>query len=177
MLLAALLAAAFLAIERLCYVLVWRHPERFQHWVQSASPASESDPVDALKRLFLLFKLIQIVVFSAWIIGFSDRFPPMPTASLPWLLIGLLLIATGQLLNLGVFWRLGKVGVFYGNKLGHTVPWVRGFPFSIIPHPQYVGTLLSIWGLFLVMRFPHDDWIVLPAISTAYYLAAMQLEK
>jgi methylene-fatty-acyl-phospholipid synthase len=171
MLIAALFAAALLAIERVCYVLVWRYPDRFQDW------AGESDPVDSLKRLFLLFKLIQIGVFSAWIISFSEVFPPPPTAPLPWLIFGLVLIVVGQVLNFSVFWRLGKVGVFYGNRLGHQVPWVQGFPFSLVPHPQYVGTLMSIWGLFLVMRFPHSDWIVLPVISTFYYLLAMRLER
>ena len=177
MLFAALLAALFLAIERVSYVLVWRYPERFRAWVQAGEAASRSDPVDALKRLFLLFKLIQIGVFAAWIIGFSDTFPPLPTAELPWLLLGAVLIIVGQVLNFGVFWRLGKVGVFYGNKLGHEVPWVKGFPFSLVPHPQYVGTLMSIWGLFLAMRFPHPDWIMLPLISTLYYLLAMRLER
>lgn len=177
MLSAALLAAFLLAIERVSYVLVWRYPEKFQAWVQSSKTASKADPVDALKRLFLLFKFIQIGVFAAWIIGFSDHFPPLPTAALPWLLLGAALILVGQVLNFGVFWRLGKVGVFYGNKLGHEVPWVKGFPFSLVPHPQYVGTLMSIWGVFLVMRFPHPDWVVLPLISTFYYLLAMRLEK
>lgn len=170
MLLAALLAAALLAIERVTYLLVWRYPDRFRQLVQG-------DPIDALKRLFLFFKLIQIGVFAAWIITFSDDFPPIPTANWPWLVLGAALIAGGQVLNIGVFWRLGKVGVFYGNKLGHQVPWVQGFPFSLVPHPQYVGTLMSIWGLFLAMRFPHPDWIILPFISTSYYLLAMRLEK
>ena len=170
MLLAALLAAALLAVERVSYVLVWRYPDRFRQLVRS-------DPVDALQKLFLLFKLIQISVFTGWIITFSESFPPMPTADWPWLALGCALIALGQILNMAVFWRLGKVGVFYGNKLGHEVPWVQGFPFSLVPHPQYVGTLMSIWGLFLVMRFPHSDWSVLPLISTFYYLLAMRLER
>lgn len=171
MLFAALIAAAFLAIERVCYVLVWRHPDRFQAW------AGKGDPVYALQRLFLLFKLIQVGVFCAWIVGFSGVFPPPPTAPLSWLILGFLLIFFGQVLNFSVFWRLGKVGVFYGNRLGHQVPWVQGFPFSLVPHPQYVGTLMSIWGLFLAMRFPEPDWIVLPLISSLYYFLAMRLER
>ena len=49
------------------------------------------------------------------------------------------------------------------------VAWVRGLPFSLLKHPHYVGTLLSIWGFFVLMRFPHGDWIVLPLLETAYY--------
>ncbi|MEE4329527.1 MAG: methyltransferase [Wenzhouxiangella sp.] len=171
MLFAALLAAGLLAIERVSYVLVWRDPDRFRRWV------GDKDPVDALKRLFLLFKAIQLSVFAVWIIAFSESFPPRPTAPPVWLTLGIALIIGGQVLNFGVFWRLGKVGVFYGNKLGHEVPWVQGFPFSLVPHPQYIGTLLSIWGLFLTMRFPHPDWMILPLVSTVYYLLAMRLER
>jgi methylene-fatty-acyl-phospholipid synthase len=76
-----------------------------------------------------------------------------------------------------VFYRLGAVGVFYGNRLGHTIPWCRTFPFSCLSHPQYVGTVLSIWGLFLAMRFPQPDWFVLPALETAYYVARAHLEQ
>jgi hypothetical protein len=39
------------------------------------------------------------------------------------------LIAIGQTLNAGVFYQLGSVGVFYGNRFGHDVEWCRGFPF------------------------------------------------
>jgi len=50
------------------------------------------------------------------------------------------------------------------------------FPFSVLSHPQYVGTLLTIWGLFLAARFPHDDWYALPILETAYYAAGAWLE-
>jgi protein-S-isoprenylcysteine O-methyltransferase Ste14 len=40
---------------------------------------------------------------------------------------------------------IGKVGVYYGTRLGATVPWVEGFPFNVVRHPQYVGAVLSLW--------------------------------
>ncbi len=87
------------------------------------------------------------------------------------------MIAAGQILNIGVFYRLGKVGVFYGDKFGYAVPWCQKFPFSLLDHPQYVGTLLSIWGFFVVMRFPHDDWYLLPALETVYYGLGVYFER
>ena len=60
------------------------------------------------------------------------------------------MVVVGQALNFGVFYRLGAIGVFFGDRLGHEVPWCRAFPFSWIAHPQYAGTVLTIWGLFLV---------------------------
>ena len=44
-------------------------------------------------------------------------------------------------------------------------------------HPQYTGALLSIWGFFLVMRFPHDDWYILPALETVYYVLGAYFER
>lgn len=36
--------------------------------------------------------------------------------------------------------------MYYGTKLGHAVPWVRGWPFDAVSHPQYVGSVLTVWG-------------------------------
>jgi methylene-fatty-acyl-phospholipid synthase len=57
------------------------------------------------------------------------------------------------------------------------LPWCRAFPFSVLQHPQYVGTVLSIWGFFLVMRFPHDDWYLLPIVETVYYALGAYFEQ
>jgi hypothetical protein len=37
--------------------------------------------------------------------------------------------------------------------------------------------VLSIWGFFLLMRFPHGDWYVIPALESVYYLAGAYLER
>jgi methylene-fatty-acyl-phospholipid synthase len=94
-----------------------------------------------------------------------------------WLGLGATMVAAGQGLNLAVFYRLGKIGVFYGNKLGYRIPWSRKFPFSCLKHPQYIGALLSIWGFFLAIRFPHDDWYWLPALETIYYSLGAYFER
>src|SRR5262249_47877308 len=86
-------------------------------------------------------------------------------------------MVAGQALSVGVFWRLGRTGVFYGGQFGLRLPWSEGFPFSWFKHPQYVGAVLSIWGFFLMMRFPSVDWWILPALETAYYVAGARLER
>jgi phosphatidyl-N-methylethanolamine N-methyltransferase len=93
------------------------------------------------------------------------------------LAVGTASIVAGQFLNFSVFYRLGKIGVFYGNTFGYVIPWCREFPFSLLKHPQYVGALLSIWGFFLTMRFPYDDWYILPALQTAYYVLGAYFEQ
>ena len=77
----------------------------------------------------------------------SPRRPPPPPA----LLAGIVLVALGQVLNAAVYATIGGDGVYYGVRLGRTVPWVHGFPFRLlatggkpgtgvrVPHPQYLG--------------------------------------
>ena len=172
-LLALLAAAALLSVERLTYVFAWRRPGDFR--ALCGRLGIGADPVRALERLFYGFKLVQLGVFAGWIVGFAEGWPDFPE---PLALIGGgLLVALGQALNLGAFWRLGRVGIFYGVRFGHDVPWCTRFPFSLIQHPQYVGTVLSIWGCFLFWRFPHPDWALIPLLETAYYLLGSALEK
>ncbi len=56
-------------------------------------------------------------------------------------------------------------------------PGAEKFPFSLLKHPQYAGALLSIWGFFLAMRFPHPDWYLLPSLETLYYALGAYLEQ
>jgi phosphatidyl-N-methylethanolamine N-methyltransferase len=115
-------------------------------------------------------------VFASWcyVHGNGSLWPP--SADGPWLILGATLIAGGQLLNWSVFQRLGTVGVFYGDRFGYDLPWCTAFPFSLLEHPQYVGAVLSIWGFFLIERFPHGDWYALPALETIYYVVGSRLE-
>jgi phosphatidyl-N-methylethanolamine N-methyltransferase len=169
-----LIAAVLLALERVCYIAVWREPARFRKAVAGwVGPAAE--PVGALARLFVAFKVVQAAVFLGWCLYFGGQLLP-PDASLPALAAGSLLSVAGQVLNAAVFVRLGVTGVFYGNRFGHAVHWRYGFPFSWTRHPQYMGTVATIWGVFLALRFPNPDWIVLPVLETAYYVVGAFLE-
>ena len=66
--------------------------------------------------------------FSAWCYHFGNgslvfgRESALPVAA------GAILLVVGQTLNLGVFYRLGTVGVFYGNRFGRDLPWCDEFP-------------------------------------------------
>ncbi len=42
--------------------------------------------------------------------------------------------------------------------------------------PQYVGTVLFIWGFIVATRFPGQDWILLPTLETTYYVVGAWLE-
>jgi methylene-fatty-acyl-phospholipid synthase len=169
-----LFSAIALAVERLTYAGVWHRPDLFSRICRMILPSK--DPVDVLAGMFVGFKVVQAVVFAAWCIDHGDGLG-RATDDLAPLAAGLGLIVAGQVLSLGVFARLGRRGVFYGNRLGHDVAWCRGFPFSIVRHPQYVGTVLTIWGFFIAMRYPAPDWTALPVLETVYYVLGALAEQ
>ena len=170
-----LVAAVALSLERICYVWIWRAPDAFRAFCARLGVAGQ--PVDVVQKLFYGFKGLQLAVFVGWCSWYGSVLPLSLRGSAVLLGIGGVLIITGQILNLGVFYRLGKAGVFYGNKFGHEIPWCRKFPFSLLKHPQYIGTVCSIWGFFLIMRFPHDDWYLLPSLETVYYILGAYFEQ
>lgn len=168
-------AAALLSIERICYVWVWRYPDSFRRLCARPAISRLGEPVTVLQRMFYCFKGIQMAVFLYWFLYYRS---PLPLDAGTWSrAMGMALIVTGQVLNWSVFYRLGKVGVFYGNRFGYQIPWCRDFPFSLIRHPQYLGVLCSVWGLFLAISFPRYEWFVLPSIETVYYVLGACLEQ
>lgn len=170
-------AALLLSLERICYVVVWRAPAVFQAWCARPLVRLWGGPVDVLQWLFTGFKVLQVSVFFWWCHAHGGGVLWPPPAGEGALALGAGLIVWGQFLNFSVFRRIGRVGVFYGNRLGHALIWSSRFPFSHFKHPQYVGAVCSIWGLFLALRFPHDDWYVLPALETVYYVVGSYFEE
>ena len=170
-------AAALLIVERACYVWIARWPAAFQRLCARPGWRWLGKPVLAVGRLFAVFKVVQAGTFAWWWAAHSDA-NGLRLASEPLPLgLGLALIAAGQGLNASVFHRLGLIGVFYGDRFGYTVPWCRAFPFSILAHPQYVGAVMTIWGVFLAMELASGAWYQLPVIETVYYTVSTLLEK
>jgi len=174
----ALPAAAFLlGLERVTYWYAWTRPERFAAWLGRVPGRSCSDPVAGLERMFYGFKVIQFAVLAGWCMLFAQDLLPLPTAPPGVIAAGLVLLALGQLLNFSVIWRLGSEAMFYGNRFGRPIQWQTGFPFSLLPHPQYLGAGLSVWAVMLIMRYPNPDWIALPLVSTAFYVWGANFEQ
>jgi phosphatidyl-N-methylethanolamine N-methyltransferase len=172
-----LVAAVLLCLERICYVYISRAPELFLRFCNRPAAVYLGGPVDVLRTLFYGFKGLQFTVFLGWCyVHGHGSLSPAGRGILP-LAIGGALIVAGQILNCGVFYRLGTVGVLYGQKLGYVIPWSQAFPFSWFKHPQYVGTVWSIWGFFLIMRFPQSDWYMLPTLETVYYVLGAYCER
>jgi phosphatidyl-N-methylethanolamine N-methyltransferase len=172
---ALLIAAPLLALERACYVWIARAPRSFCRWCARPAVARLGDPITVVRLLFGAFKVLQGAVFAGWCLAYGD-FPTVSESGAA-VAMGTALIVVGQTLSVIVFYRLGRVAVFFGDRLGYDVAWCEAFPFSVLAHPQYVGSVLTIWGFFLAVRFPHDDWFVLPLLETVYYAIGAFLEN
>ena len=61
------------------------------------------------------------------------------------------LLLVGQILNAAVYAQIGNAGVYYGVRLGHTIPWCTGFPFTVVSHAQYLGAVLSECAVFVFL--------------------------
>jgi methylene-fatty-acyl-phospholipid synthase len=169
-------AAGLLALERGCYVWITRAPRSFRRWCARPAVARLGEPVNVVRALFLAFKVLQCGVFAGWCLIYADGVPAVSESGAAFAL-GAVLILVGQTLSGMVFYRLGRIAVFFGDRLGYDVAWCDAFPFSVLGHPQYVGSVLTIWGVFLATRFPHDDWLLLPLLETIYYAAGAFLEE
>jgi phosphatidyl-N-methylethanolamine N-methyltransferase len=171
-----LLAAALLGVERACYVWIVWAPRSFRRWCARPGIARWGEPVAVVRALFWAFKGLQVLVFLGWCYAHGDGpLAPAGHRVVP-LAIGGLLAIVGQVLNALVFYRLGWTAVFFGDRLGYAVTRCQAFPFSVLRHPQYVGAVLTIWGVFVAGRFPYDDWYVLPLLETVYYAVGAYLE-
>lgn len=174
---ALIIATALLSIERVTYWHAWNGPDAFRRFARHFPRLLGGDPVVALRRLFYVFKIIQLGVLIGWCMLFGNTWLPLPTATWPAIAAGGLLLAFGQALNFGVIVKLRSNGMFYGNRFGRATEWHTGFPFSLLPHPQYLGAAGSVWAFMLIMRFPNPDWIVLPLISTGLYAFGVWVER
>jgi protein-S-isoprenylcysteine O-methyltransferase Ste14 len=176
-LMSLLIAGTLLSLERLCYLGIARAPHAFRRWCARPRVARLGEPIVIVQTLFLGFKVLQLSVFLGWCYAHGDGGWGLGHHDALALGVAVVAILAGQFLVWSVFYRLGRAGVFYGDRLGHDVPWCHSFPFSLLSHPQYVGAVLTIWGFFLATRFPHDDWFLLPALETALYLGGALLER
>ncbi|MGE0449005.1 MAG: methyltransferase [Vicinamibacterales bacterium] len=172
-----LVAALALAPERIAYIWISRQPARFARLIERVRPAGHANPMRAVGHLFVGFKIVQACVIVGWL-QWHAAGAFLRTVNVGWpAVLGGMLVAGGQYLNLRVFRLLGFDGVFYGNRFGLRLPRCEAFPFSAIAHPQYFGACLSIWGIFLLARFPHADWFAIPAIESVLYAVSARLER
>jgi len=175
------LAAALLFIERLCYTWVHTFSASFSRFCKSAvgQAMGGEKPLDVVLKLFWANKVIQLGTFTVWyfyVIDFASPFDSgfswAGVTRLQWVLLAQGLIA-GQGLNAAIYRAIGKKGVYYGHRLGLPADWYVGFPFTVAPHPQYMGVCMSVIGVNAFAatdRHVKAGWFNLTTIQVLYYV-------
>ncbi|KAK9826416.1 hypothetical protein WJX81_002088 [Elliptochloris bilobata] len=155
------------------YAAVWLHPTVWRRLFRRR-------PVTAFQRAAFIGKVGQATAFIAWFVaqtrlqGTTFSLWRVPPGS--WLTF-FTLLAAGQALNIGVYRAIGQDGVYYGTKLGKTVKWCSAFPFSVVPHPQYVGSALTVWGLVALLCGHTPGIVAVGALWSALYLMTGLIEE
>eukprot|EP00578_Thalassiosira_sp_NH16_P000587 CAMPEP_0181134862 /NCGR_PEP_ID=MMETSP1071-20121207/32315_1 /TAXON_ID=35127 /ORGANISM="Thalassiosira sp., Strain NH16" /LENGTH=212 /DNA_ID=CAMNT_0023221411 /DNA_START=78 /DNA_END=716 /DNA_ORIENTATION=+ len=130
------------------YYLIW-------HNGMGWKSLCRNNGVEVFSTLCLFLKVVLYTLYCAsfpgsWAFGIDVHALLAHATNLPptaWIFFAAWM-AVGQALNLGIYNAIGKVGVYYGFKMGHHVPWVTGFPFNVVSrHPQYIGSYCSFTAL------------------------------
>mmetsp|Transcript_7454 Transcript_7454/g.14669 ORF Transcript_7454/g.14669 Transcript_7454/m.14669 type:complete len:192 (-) Transcript_7454:418-993(-) len=134
-----------LASPHILYAFIWFNSKTFMS-IFGKKCVKKFAFIASLLKVFQ-FSMVTLYVWSIRNEGLCFDFSKLNFFTF---VIGVIIGAFGQALNSGVYRSLGIEGVYYGFKLGCKIPWVEGYPFNVVSHPQYVGSVLSIWAAFLI---------------------------
>jgi hypothetical protein len=191
-------AVAALAVERMCYTVLWLFPRT----ITRVCAECRVQPVNAIVAVFAANKVIQLAAFLGFrllVAAAAERDDDAPRrdarlggcpfassdgalalALAPWrAIVGVALCALGQTLNLATYAAIGKDGVYYGCRYGREVPWCERFPFTASRHPQYVGAATTAWGLCVLAatdEAARRGWFGLAVVQSAYYAYMARVE-
>ena len=138
---------------------------------------AKKDPVEFFAQLAYLMKILSFLAIGVYSYSLgSYEFSNMTSTRC---LLALALFGVGQFLNMSVYKAIGVNGVYYGTRLGKKVPWYNGFPFGTVPHPQYLGSALSYWGVFLFFynASHHLPLMALGVFTTLFYAFSSYVEQ
>lgn len=165
-----LIKALLLSLERIFYYYFGHYPEL----LNSLKKQLGISPPHVIQKFCVFFKFIQFYIFYVDIINDLGGFNTCCYNAFI-LSLTLLMISYGQYLNYLVFDKLGVYGTFYGNVYGYDCRWVTEFPYSVFRHPQYVGVLLCIIGLYLPW-YQQEKWFYIPLIEFFLYFSEVAFE-
>lgn len=162
-----------IALNYFMHAGIWYFPQDFARLCDGPLKALGSHPVDVFAALEVVAKLVQLAALVVFL-GSSGLAAALSAAtSAPGWCWGTLAVSVGagQALNFATYKAIGNAGVYYGFKLGRTVPWCYGFPFtSGLRHPQYVGVVLTLWGALTVLVCEELAALGLPQMVMAWGL-------
>lgn len=156
-------SAIALLIPHFLYHYIWNNAAKFNR-------RCHPNTVRTFHFLVLFFKVFQVAAYAVWY-----TVQPKPEI----MAFAIVLLICGTALNSLVYRKLGYNGVYYGFKFGHKVEWNTGFPFNVVRHPQYVGSLLSFAGLGCLVAHPgiQNEIITLFLLQVIAYIGTGWMES
>jgi len=175
--LALVLVVASLSMSHVFYAWTWTHADTWSKLCHGRS----LEPYKAFASCAHVIKFVQFVSLALWLWPLQplSQFDMMTFHPLK-LVLAIEFIGFGQILNVEVYNKIGEAGVYYGTRLGIDVPWVEGFPFSIVPHPQYFGAAISYWGgvlLFVNEQTVQEGIYFLGVVIALFYAFSSYTES
>lgn len=175
-----LLYGALLGPERLVYGFVYHFTPSFRKL--AGMPSSGKADLTIMHALVSSFKVVQVATVLYDLLpktGYTIPFGRMfgDSESLVRVAAGVVLVAIGQVLNVSIYQAIGSVGVHYGRELGHDVPWCEGWPFTVLSNPQYIGVVLTFWGIYMMLSPTWWDveWYAIPLVISFWYAMSMNV--
>ena len=146
-------AAASIALLYALHAFIWYKPSKFKLACQNPPlKYIAKHPVEVFASLEIIGKFWQLATILVFLSHEGIHQVMLAATNAPtwcWVLCAAYIVI-GQGLNASIYMAIGNDGVYYGFKLGRTVPWCTSFPFNVgLRHPQYVGVVLTLLGLTL----------------------------
>lgn len=169
-------AFILLGIERILYSFWFIYPHCFIYRVRQGTFGED------LKKEPLVWKAAQNLGFKIKIFQFSvviydllvkNNIQYPLNVDRGFFMLGAALLVIGQVLNVAVFNALGGIGVYYGYEFGYAVKMVTCFPYNVswISDPQYIGVIMTVWGIYLVLGASN---YAVPLLETFWYCMSMK---
>lgn len=129
------------SLSHLLYFFVWSFTDRFL----CICYYLRINPSFLISFLSIIQKFLQMGVILNYSVEHNTLIPYIENFNI----MNLLLLIIGQTLNTAVYYKLGLIGVYYGDRLGYQLPYITTFPYNIgIVNPQYVGCVLTLCSLY-----------------------------
>ena len=152
--------------SHILYSFVWINPTKFKNY----SKQVKCKPVDLLAYTAISLKLLQLAILVSLLQNLVIVLGSPILA-----LLKLVLLITGQTLNMAVYNKLGNIGVYYGNRLGYRTKWINTFPFNVVDNPQYVGTSMTLTSV--IWLYPYHDVVIICSFWIFLYFVTSKIEK
>ena len=127
-----------------------------------------------LKRLLVINRILSFILYVLWV---KMEYRQMFHSHIIYNSIAILLILSGQYLNSVMYYKLGADFVYYGkeyNLPGSSKEYISQFPFNL-HHPQYIGIILTMLGLFFLNGFDKNGAIRTKSIYLITYVVILYL--